>query len=367
MCALPVSPAPGGPVCLTADARLDIEGVYGDGWDEGVERTRGGVGTGSRVTATWPETGIMSDQELKFLKSLDRYGFVDATRTRSEHRLVRVPAARFKSHPKVQAKSGGSVKVPVAKGSPPSPPAVPPGGPSRADETRQRKKEAERVGKWMAMMSVAERDEGRNVVGWRWSSTEGGKHTTRVWKGIPDRWRMAAWWTLAETAADEARRKGERVPAHDALEADYTVRKDLPSTNDVQIDLDVPRTISGHALFRTRFGHGQRALFHVLHAFSQSCGSCGYCQGMGSLAATLLCYFEPEVSSTTSFHANSAHILAHGAPARPARHARDVRPRLPRAAGDVLRPGAADGEHHAGRVREFRKPPSFVADDRNGT
>ncbi|KLT38608.1 RabGAP/TBC [Cutaneotrichosporon oleaginosum] len=276
-------------------ARLDIEGVFGDGWDEGVERTRGGIGSGSRMTTTWPDTGIMSDQELKFLKSLDRYGFVDRnTLTRSEHRLVRVPVAPFSSHPKVSAKRATEVKVPAAKGPPPSPPGLPPGGPSRTDETRQRKKEAERVNKWMAMMSVAERDEGRNVTGWRWSSKEAGKHKTRVWKGIPDRWRMAAWWTLAEAAANDARRKGERVPGHEALEADYTVRKDLPSTNDVQIDLDVPRTISGHALFRTRFGHGQRALFHVLHAFSQSCGTCGYCQGMGSVAATLLCYFEPE-------------------------------------------------------------------------
>ncbi|BEJ12645.1 hypothetical protein CspHIS471_0211050 [Cutaneotrichosporon sp. HIS471] len=276
-------------------ARLEIEGVYGDGWDEGVERTRGGIGAGSRVTTTWAASSLMTDQELKFLKSLDRYGFVDAnTKTRSEHRLVRVPAARFKSHPKVTAKNAGEVKVGPAKGPPPSPPTVLAGGPSRADETRHKKREAERVSKWMAMMSVADRDKGRNVIGWRWSSTEGGKHTTRIWKGIPDRWRMAAWWTLAEAAADRARRNGERVPVHDALEADYNMRKDLPSTNDVQIDLDVPRTISGHALFRTRFGHGQRALFHVLHAFSQSCGTCGYCQGMGSVAATLLCYFEPE-------------------------------------------------------------------------
>lgn len=251
---------------------------------------------------SWPtENGVMTDQELKFIKSLDRYGFVDrTTQSRSEHRLVRVPAAPFKSHPKVQVRSGGEPKaLPAGKGAPPSPPSVPPGGPSQSELTRARKKETERVGKWMAMMSVAERDEGKNAIGWRWSTEEGAKHSTRVWKGIPDRWRMAAWWTLAEAAAERERKKGGRVMQHDSLEADYTVRKELPSTNDVQIDLDVPRTISGHALFRTRFGHGQRALFHVLHAFSQSCGTCGYCQGMGSVAATLLCYFEPEVSSAS--------------------------------------------------------------------
>lgn len=38
----------------------------------------------------------------------------------------------------------------------------------------------------------------------------------------------------------------------------------------------------------------QRSLFHVLHSFSLRCQSCGYVQGMGPIAATLLCYFEPE-------------------------------------------------------------------------
>src|SRR5882757_6924019 len=44
----------------------------------------------------------------------------------------------------------------------------------------------------------------------------------------------------------------------------------------------------------------QRAMFHVLHSFSLYCATCGYCQGMGPLAATLLCYFEPEVCSSSS-------------------------------------------------------------------
>ena len=38
----------------------------------------------------------------------------------------------------------------------------------------------------------------------------------------------------------------------------------------------------------------QRSLFHVLHSFSLRCPQCGYVQGMGPIAATLLCYFEPE-------------------------------------------------------------------------
>lgn len=38
----------------------------------------------------------------------------------------------------------------------------------------------------------------------------------------------------------------------------------------------------------------QRSLFHVLHCFSLRCDKCGYVQGMGSIAATFLNYFEPE-------------------------------------------------------------------------
>lgn len=312
--------------------------MYGDGWDEGVERTRGGAGKG-RVTMVLPEEpGEITEQERKFLASLDRYGFVDVpAKSRAEGRLVLVPAAPFHKVPKLKLRPGAKLtKQPpqpppstVSNGTPPSAPVPPANGPSSADRTRARKKEEERVMKWLRMMSVDKRDAGGNVTQWRWSSTEGDKHPTRIYKGIPDRWRMAAWWTLAEQRAVRASRK---QPA-EALEAEYATRKEQPSSNDVQIDLDVPRTISGHALFKTRFGHGQRALFHVLHAFSQTCGTCGYCQGMGSVAATLLCYFAPEVSFVcVSLKLTTARLHAPRAPARPVRHARHLCTGLPGAA-----------------------------------
>lgn len=43
----------------------------------------------------------------------------------------------------------------------------------------------------------------------------------------------------------------------------------------------------------TTTSHRQRALFRVLHAFALLCPECGYCQGMGPIACTLLGYFEP--------------------------------------------------------------------------
>ena len=42
----------------------------------------------------------------------------------------------------------------------------------------------------------------------------------------------------------------------ESLAQQYREALDKPSTYDVQIDLDVPRTISGHIMFKTRYGAG---------------------------------------------------------------------------------------------------------------
>lgn len=173
--------------------------------------------------------------------------------------------------------------------------------------------ETKRIDKWASMLSVARRDSGGNAQDWTVASSwwhgrvpgggggQSGKYRRlqrRVFKGVPDRWRRAVWGLMMEKMADEvALETRTRVPTVVQLEAEYHRLVQEPYVQDVQIDLDVPRTISGHVLFHTRYGQGQRALFHVLHAFglrSEDVG--GYCQGMGPIAATLLCYFEPEVS-----------------------------------------------------------------------
>jgi hypothetical protein len=51
-----------------------------------------------------------------------------------------------------------------------------------------------------------------------------------VYKGIPDRWRMAAWWTLAEEATQRYTGKGKCKRSAEALAVDYRVSL-LPSTN----------------------------------------------------------------------------------------------------------------------------------------
>lgn len=199
----------------------------------------------------------------------------------------------------------------------------------RKNEEILKEKEVERVKKWNKMLIVKSRDEGLNVLkygflhlksksislegvsGSRSSSGEE-KLRRRIYKGIPDPWRSAAWGALIERLnhlgdlEELEELKMNPKPSKSTLEKIKKRRRDeisrykrlleRSSPHDVQIDLDVPRTISGHISFHTRYGKGQRSLFHLLHCFSLFCKDCGYCQGMGPIAATLLCYLTEEVS-----------------------------------------------------------------------
>ena len=59
---------------LMLDARLEALGVHGDGWEAGVERTRGGPSNASkRSTVNEPDQDKeVGEKERKFLASLDR-------------------------------------------------------------------------------------------------------------------------------------------------------------------------------------------------------------------------------------------------------------------------------------------------------
>jgi len=113
------------------------------------------------------------------------------------------------------------------------------------------------------------------------------KLVDRTWKGIPDRWRSAAWYSFLQASA-------RGLASEDQIVADFHHLQNQSSPDDVQIDLDVPRTIGRHIMFRRRYRGGQRLLFRVLHALSLHFPQTGYVQGMASLAATLLCYYEEE-------------------------------------------------------------------------
>ena len=116
------------------------------------------------------------------------------------------------------------------------------------------------------------------------------KLVSRTWKGIPDRWRATAWHSFLSSSA---KRRGVG-DSDDELITQYNKLQETSSADDVQIDVDVPRTIRLHIMFRRRYRGGQRLLFRVLHGISLYFPDTGYVQGMASLAATLLCYYDED-------------------------------------------------------------------------
>ncbi|KAG5643501.1 hypothetical protein DXG03_000742 [Asterophora parasitica] len=261
-------------------AQLEVSGVKGDGYEEGVERTRARVGA-SRASQLHAEAAIgdgseksreLDPKEIQTLSSVDRYGFYAVP---SHDRLVLLASAPLLK--RLAPVSAGPSSAPAAA---PALRALPP--------VSTVPKEMSRIAKWTRMLMPLARDTGANVATWGVRSSKEAKLRSRVYKGIPDPWRGAAWDLLMG-------RYSKLGPNEMGLLAtDYRDALDRPSSYDIQIDLDVPRTISGHIMFRTRYGAGQRSLFHVLHCFSLRCETCGYVQGMGPIAATLLCYFDPE-------------------------------------------------------------------------
>jgi hypothetical protein len=154
-----------------------------------------------------------------------------------------------------------------------------------------KRKEWERSEKWRRMAKVVRKSGQSQGQGMEFEfDVKNPKLVERTWKGIPDRWRAAAWWSFLATSAKEQ----QDSPSAEDIIADFRRLQDQNSADDVQIDLDVPRTISRHIMFRRRYRGGQRLLFRVLHALSLYFPDTGYVQGMASLAATLLCYFDEE-------------------------------------------------------------------------
>ncbi|KAM3512897.1 hypothetical protein MY11210_003453 [Beauveria gryllotalpidicola] len=154
-----------------------------------------------------------------------------------------------------------------------------------------KRKEIDRSEKWRRMARVTRKGEQGQGMEFDFD-TKNPKLIDRTWKGIPDRWRAAAWWSFLATSAKD--HPGSAT--EDEITAAFRRLQDSASADDIQIDLDVPRTISRHIMFRRRYRGGQRLLFRVLHALSLYFEETGYVQGMASLAATLLCYFDEEKS-----------------------------------------------------------------------
>lgn len=240
-----------------ARAKVGLDGVA-----EGVERTRHGAAppaqdaSAQEEAAQLPPGAALHPAEAAQLRTVDRYGFRE-----EELAALRQPQLTLPRRAYVRARAHADE----------TPAAV-----QRQREAlaaARRRREVSRIAKWHKML------EGEGLQYALASSTDPRVLRRRLYKGVPDRWRPAVWPALV-------RSEQQRV--------DVAAMLETPSAHDVQIDLDVPRTIRGHVQFRTRYGRGQVALFSVLHAWSLHCGECGYCQGMGPLAATLLCYMPPE-------------------------------------------------------------------------
>lgn len=166
---------------------------------------------------------------------------------------------------------------------------VPENGPVLGIENRARRKETEREEKWRKMARVVSNDPAGGGMVFTFD-THNPKLVERTWKGIPDRWRATAWHAFLSASA---KKRPGSLSDEDLTEA-FNEYLSQSSPDDVQIDIDVPRTISSHIMFRRRYRGGQRLLFRVLHAMSLHFPDTGYVQGMAALAATLLAYYEEE-------------------------------------------------------------------------
>lgn len=153
-----------------------------------------------------------------------------------------------------------------------------------------KRREWEREEKWRKMAKVVRNKNGGGMI--FEFDTKNPKVIERTWKGIPDRWRATAWHAFLTVSA----KKRRSSPSDDELIAAFKDLLSQGSPDDVQIDIDVPRTINSHIMFRRRYRGGQRLLFRVLHCLSVYFPDTGYVQGMAALAATLLCYFHEEMT-----------------------------------------------------------------------
>ncbi|KAL1883082.1 hypothetical protein VTK73DRAFT_10008 [Phialemonium thermophilum] len=152
-----------------------------------------------------------------------------------------------------------------------------------------KRKEWGRSEKWRKMAKVVKKSNEGEGTAFEFD-TKNQKLIDRTWKGIPDCWRAAAWYSFLATSAKQV--KSAETDEH--LISEFHRLQEVGSPDDVQIDLDVPRTINRHIMFRRRYRGGQRLLFRVLHSISLYFPDTGYVQGMASLAATLLCYYDEE-------------------------------------------------------------------------
>lgn len=150
----------------------------------------------------------------------------------------------------------------------------------KAEAERRGRKEARRAIKWIEMLKsiefVADRRE--------WPRHHR-KFESRLVKGIPECLRTKIWALFLNVP-----------PVSSPSSTSYRELYLKISGFERQIDLDIERTLRDHILFKARFSSAQVSLFKILVAYSNHDAEVGYCQGMSTVAAFLLLYFEEEVA-----------------------------------------------------------------------
>ncbi len=115
-----------------------------------------------------------------------------------------------------------------------------------------RTKEIARDDKWRKMAKVVKSGADKGGMLFEFD-TKDPKLVSRVWKGIPDRWRATAWYSFL---AASAKSDPDSPSEEELVDAFYELQAES-SVEDVQIDVDVPRTINRHIMFRRRYRGGQ--------------------------------------------------------------------------------------------------------------
>lgn len=241
------------------------KGISNDGLADGVEYTRQ-----KQIVPPWENE--VADTTQREETPVDRYGFFDTPDKRNLPTIVLSRAAYVHRRFFVRARK---TRAPKKRMHQPSAQAV--WSVRRHLESLNEVLELRRTRKWYSMVDEEQRrirvDVSRDLL------------LKRVYKGIPDEMRGLAWDALSSSQAYGHSQQGTR---HRHTPQPVNELLSHASEHDVQIDLDVPRTVRGHERFYTRYGRGQCELFCVLHAMSLFCNECGYCQGMGPSAAMLL-------------------------------------------------------------------------------
>ena len=149
----------------------------------------------------------------------------------------------------------------------------------RKKQEKRGRKEATRAMKWVEMLKILEFVTDRQS----WPKSHK-KFERRLVKGVPECLRTKIWALFLE------------VPPLSSPSSMYRELYLKISGFERQIDLDIERTLRDHILFKARFSSAQVSLFKILVAYSNYDSEVGYCQGMSTIAAFLLLYFEEEMA-----------------------------------------------------------------------